>query len=73
MKVLIVDNCDTLHKGKYDAEQVIIIYDWGHKIITKHGDVQEFCTDLRKLLSRQDVSPAHLEAVSAWLERYKDG
>lgn len=71
MKVLIVDNGDILHKGKYEADAVVILYDWGHKVVTKQGDVQEFCTDLGKLLSRPDVSPAHLEAVRAWLQEHK--
>ena len=71
MKVLIVDNCDILHKGECEAEAVVILYDWGHKFVTKQGDVQEFCTDLGKLLSRPDVSPAHLEAVKVWLQEHK--
>ena len=73
MKVLIVDNCDILHKGKYEAEAVVVLYDWGYKVVTGHGDVQEFCTDLEKLLSRPDVSPVHLEAVRAWLQENKGG
>jgi len=73
MKVLVVDDRGTLHKGEYEAEAVVILYDWGHKVVTKQGDVQEFCTDLEKLLSRTDVSPEHLEAVRTWLQEHKGG
>ncbi len=72
MRVLIVDDNGILHKGGYEVEAVVILCDWGHKVVTKHGDVQEFCTDLGKLLSRRDVSPEHLEAVNAWLRKHKD-
>lgn len=71
MKVLIVDNFHILHKGEHEAEAVVILYDWGHKVVTKQGDVQEFCTNLVKLLSQPDVSPARLEAVKAWLHEHK--
>ena len=71
MKVLVVDDKALLHKGEYEAEAVVILFDWGYKVVTKQGDVQEFCTNLGKLLSRPDVSPAHLEAVRAWLQEHK--
>lgn len=71
VKVLIVDGYEILHKGQYEAEAVVILYDWGHKVVTKQGDVQDFCTDLGKLLSRPDVSPEHLEAVKTWLQEHK--
>ena len=73
VKVLIVDNCDILHKNEYEAEAVVILYDWGHKVVTKQGDVQEFCTDLGKLLSQRDLSPEHLKTVRAWLQEHKGG
>ncbi len=31
------------------------------------------CPDLRKLLSRKDVSPEHLESVETWLKEHKGG
>ncbi len=58
MKVLIVDNCYILHKRACEAGAVVILYDWGHKVVTIQGDVQEFCTDLVKSLSRPNVSPS---------------
>jgi len=73
VKVLIVDNCDILHKGEYEVEAVVILYDWGHRVVTRWGDVQEFCVDLGKLLSRPDVSSKHLEAVKTWLDKNKGG
>jgi len=73
VKVLVVDDKALLHKGEYEAEAVVILFDWGYKVVAKQGDVQEFCTDLGRLLSRPDVSPEHLEAVKAWLREHKGG
>ena len=71
MRVLIVDNCDILHRGEYEAEAVVILYDWGHWVVTKQGDIQEFCSDLGMLLSRPHVSPVRLEWVRTWLQEHK--
>ena len=73
MKVLVVDDKALLHKRQYEAEAVVILFDWGYKVVARQGDVQDFCTDLRKLLSRPDVSLEHLEDVKAWLEEHKGG
>lgn len=67
MKILIVDNFGDLHKGEHTARAVVILNDWGHVVVTEHGDEQEFCTDLGKLLSLQEVSLKHLNAVKCWL------
>jgi hypothetical protein len=38
-----------------------------------HLGMGENCLDMEMLLSRPDVSPAHLEAVKAWLQEHKGG
>ena len=37
-------------------------------MVSKEQGVQEYCTDLEKLLARPDVSDGHLKAIRAWLE-----
>lgn len=69
MRVLIVDDNSILHKGEYEAEAVLILYDWGYKAVSREQGVREYCTDLEKLLARADVSEGQLKAVRAWLER----
>jgi len=69
MKVLVVDNKEILHKGEYEAEAVVIVFDWGYRIVTRDGDIQEYCTDLEKLLARPNVNERQLKAIRAWLEK----
>ena len=69
MKVLVVDNKEILHKGEYEAEAVAIVFDWGYRIVTRVGDVQEYCTDLEKLLARPNVNERQLKAIRAWLDK----
>jgi len=68
MKVLVVDDKGILHKGEYDVEAVVMLFDWGYRVVSKEQGVQEYCTDLEKLLARPDVSDGHLKAIRAWLE-----
>ena len=70
MKVLIVDDREILHKGEYEAEAVVVLYDWGYKVVTKQGGVHEICTDLGNLLSRPNVMLKQLEAVKLWLQKH---
>jgi len=72
MKVLVVDNKEILHKGEYEAEAVVIVFDWGYRIVTIDGGVQEYCTDLEKLLVRPDVTLRQLKAIRAWLDKQTD-
>ena len=72
MRVLIVDNKDILHKGEYKAEAVVILFDWGYRVISRERGVQEYCTDLEKLLARPDVSEGQLRAIRAWLDKQTD-
>jgi hypothetical protein len=69
MKVLVVDNKEILHKGEYEAEAVVIVFDWGYRIVTRDGGVQEYCTDLEKLLARPNVNERQLKAIRAWLDK----
>jgi hypothetical protein len=69
MKVLVVDNKEILHKGEYEAEAVVIVFDWGYRIVIRDGDVQEYCTDLEKLLARPNVNERQLKAIRAWLDK----
>ena len=72
MRVLIVDNKEILHKGEYAAEAVVVVFDWGYRIVTGDGGVQEYCTDLGKLLTRPDVTERQLKAIRAWLDKQTD-
>lgn len=72
MRVLIVDNKDILHKSEYNAEAVVILFDWGYKIVSKAEGVQEYCTGLEKLLTRSDVSNRQLRAIRTWLDNRND-
>ena len=72
MRVLVVDDNGILHKGGYEAEAVVILFDWGYRIVSKKQGVQEYCTDLEKLLARTDVSQGQLKAIRAWLEKQTD-
>lgn len=72
MKVLVVDDKDILHKGEYEAEAVVILFDWGYRIVSRKRGVREYCTDLEKLLAMTDVSEGQLKAIRAWLERQTD-
>ncbi|MFC1944615.1 hypothetical protein ACFLX5_03895 [Chloroflexota bacterium] len=72
MKVLIVDDNDILHKGKYEAEAVVILFDWGYRVVYREQGIQEYCTDLEKLLARPDVTNGQLRAIRAWLEGRTD-
>ena len=69
MKVLVVDNKEILHKGEYEAEAMVIVFDWGYRIVTRDGGVQEYCTDLEKLLARPNVNERQLKAIRAWLDK----
>jgi len=69
MKVLVVDDKGILHKGEYEAETVVMLFDWGYRVVSKEQGVQEYCTDLEKLLARPDVSDGQLKAIRAWLEK----
>jgi hypothetical protein len=69
MKVLVVDDKGILHKGEYEAEAVVMLFDWGYRVVSKEQGVQEYCTDLEKLLARPDVSDGQLKAIRAWLEK----
>jgi len=73
MRVLIVDNKEILHKGEYAAEAVVVMFDWGYRIVTRNGGVQEYCTDLEKLLARPGVNMRRLKAVRAWLDKQNNG
>jgi len=66
---LVVDNKEILHKGEYEAEAVVIVFDWGYRIVTRDGGVQEYCTDLEKLLARPNVNERQLKAIRAWLDK----
>ena len=69
MRVLIVDNKEILHKGEYAAEAVVVVFDWGYRVVTKDGGIQEYCTDLEQLLASPDVNERQLKAVRAWLDK----
>ncbi len=69
MRVLVVDDKSILHKGEYGAEAVLILFDWGYRVVSKEQGVREYCTDLEKLLARSDVSQGQLKAIRAWLEK----
>jgi len=69
MRVLIVDNKEILHKGEYAAKAVVVVFDWGYRMVTRDGGVQEYCTDLEKLLTSPDVNERQLKAVRAWLDK----
>ncbi len=72
MRVLVVDDKGILHKGEYEAEAVAILFDWGYRVVSRKQGVQEYCTDLEKLLARPDVSERQLKAIRAWLEKQTD-
>lgn len=72
MKVLVVDDKDILHKGEYEAEAVVILFDWGYRVVSRDGDIQEYCTDLEKLLASPDVSEGQLKAIRTWLDKQTD-
>ena len=72
MRVLVVDDKDILHKGGYEAEAVVILFDWGYRVVSKEQGVWEYCTDLEKLLTRSDVSRGQLKAIRAWLDKQTD-
>ena len=71
MKVLVVDNKEILHKGEYEAEAVVILFDCGYRVVSKERGVEDICVDLEKLLAKTDVLPQHLKAVKAWFEKHK--
>jgi len=72
MRLLIVDNKEILHKGEYAAKAVIVVFDWGYRMVTRDGGVQEYCTDLEKLLVSPDVNQRQLKAIRAWLDKQID-
>ncbi len=72
MRVLVVDDKGVLHKGEYEAEAVVILFDWGYRVVSKEQGAREYCTDLEKLLARSDVSQGQLKAIRAWLEKQTD-
>jgi len=72
MRVLIVDSREIIHKSEHEAEAVVVMFDWGYRVVTSRGEVQEYCTDLEKLLVRPDVTLRQLKAIRAWLDKQID-
>jgi len=73
MRVLVVDDRDILHKGEYDAEAVVILFDWGYKIITKQPGSGDYIVDLDSLLRNPKITERHLWGVKEWLEKHRGG
>ena len=59
-----------MHKGEYEAEAMVILYDWGYRVVSRERGVQEYCTDLEKLLTSPDVTDGQLKAIRAWLDNH---
>lgn len=69
MKILAVDDKGNLHKA--ESEAIVILFDWGYRVISRGGGFNDYCTDLERLLANPNVSQRHLEAVKAWLTNHK--
>jgi hypothetical protein len=67
LKFLVVDDLGILHKGG-DVQSVIALFDWGCSVISRSNYTDDYCADLEKFLSRDDVSNNQLKAIRAWLE-----
>lgn len=72
MRVLIIDDAGEFHKGEYEAEVVIILFDWGYRVITRRQGVDDYCVDLEALLKNPKVTERHLLAVRQWVDSIRE-
>ncbi|MBI4332369.1 MAG: hypothetical protein HY673_13935 [Chloroflexi bacterium] len=70
MRVLVAERGEIISKG--EAALVVEFFDWGFRVISPKFGVQEYCSDVERLLAGPDLTDVRLNALRAWVIREKE-